>query len=141
MPASQDRGQTLISCIAAQTLSAFRVVRHTGTRNTVNLYDTTTSLIFGVTADDSADGTGTSVKVVLAGTAKVACAASVSAGALVTAQSATSSGLIMEVGAHVNNTTTAATPKILGIAMQAGSTNSVIEVALRIENVSKIAYA
>lgn len=139
MAMTQDGGQVIRSRKTNATLSAFRVVRVTAA-NTVGLYDTTTSLIYGVTGDDSQGGTGSSVKVVVSGSVKVQCAASVSAGALVTAQSATTSGLVMEVGAHINNTTSAAVPKILGIAMEAGSTNTVIEVELRIENSSKIAY-
>lgn len=139
MAAPQTRAQTVVPFFANATLSAYRVVRYIGS-NTVGYVDTTTSHILGITTQDSQGGTGSSIAVAIAGTAKVACAASVSSGSLVTAQSATASGLIMEVGASQANTTSSAIPKILGIALAAGSTNSVIEVLIQPNNQSKIAF-
>lgn len=136
---SQVRGQTLVSLKSAATLSAYRVVR-VSAANTVNYHDTTTSLIFGVTTQAAVQTNG-AVSICIGGSAKVGCAASVSAGSLVTAQSATASGLIMEVGASEALTSTTVIPKVLGIALQSGSTNSVIEVALQIVNTSKAVWA
>lgn len=133
---SQKRAQTVISMKAAATLAAYTVVGISAA-NTVALRDTSTSMIFGVTTDDSMDGTGSSVAVCIAGTAKVLCGASVSAGSVVTVQTAT--GYAIEAAAV--NTTTSAIPKLLGIALQAGSTNAVIEVALQINNIGKVAFA
>lgn len=132
----QTRAQTLVSLKANATMSAYRIVKLTAA-NTVGLHDTSTSLIFGVTVDDSQGGTNSAVKVAIDGTAKVACAASVSVGAIVTAQ--TTTGLLVEASGHTfTNTTTSLIPKVLGIAMASGSTNSVIEVLLQINNISKI---
>ena len=128
MGAPVVRGQNILSFKAAQTLSAYRVVRLSAA-NTVNLSDTVTSGVLGVTTQDAA-GTDAAAAVCVSGTAKIQCAASISAGAIVTFQSNTTSGLIMEVGASVLNTTTTQLPFAVGRALTAGSTNSVIEVSL-----------
>ena len=131
-----SRAQTVLSFEAAATLSAYRIVKPT-TANHVGLWDTSTAQIIGVTLDDSTGGSDSSVAIVIAGTAKVACGASVSTGALVCAQTAT--GLLIETGA-IPTTATSTFPKMLGIALQSGSTNSVIEVLLQIDNHNKVAW-
>lgn len=133
---SQTRAQTVISLKAASTLPAYVVVG-VSDANTVSLHATSTSMIFGVTTQASLDGTGTSIAVAIAGTAKVLAGASVSAGSIVTVQTATG----YAVAAAAVNTTTSAIPKILGIALNAGSTNGIIEVALQVNNIGKVAFA
>lgn len=135
MPTQLHGRQEIISCYAAATLSAYRVVSLSGL-NTVALYTTSTSLIFGVSATDTI-AASTSVAIVVGGPALVACGASVSAGAVVAVQTAT--GLIVEA-LHISTSTSSAIPKLVGVAMQAGSTNAVIEVMLQINNHSKVAF-
>lgn len=139
MGASVTRAQTIVSFKSAATLPAYVVVKPT-TANHVGLWDTSTALIMGVTLDTSNNngGSDSAVAIVVGGSAKVICGASVSTGALIAVQTAT--GYAIEAGS-LPNTTSATFPRLLGISLQAGSTNSVIEVMLQINNHSKIAYA
>lgn len=141
MPPASVNPQGIFSFHADSTIAAYRVVRATGVAMQVALHNTTTAHILGVTINDSQGGSDSSIAVATAGIVKCACASSVSAGSIVTAQSATASGLIEMAGNTVNSTTTSAVPKLLGIALQSGSTNSVIAVALNISNANKTAYA
>jgi len=115
---------------------AYRVVTVSGA-NTADIWKTATSLILGVSMED-ASATGEAWKIRIAGTAKVACGASVSAGALVTPMTGT--GKITEA-TKTYNTTTTVVPRSLGIALEAGSTNSVIEVLIMPNNIRKQAFS
>jgi len=133
---SQVRGQNIVSFKGNATMTAYVIVKPTA-KNTVGICDTSTAYIVGVTADTSYES-GASVPVVIGGTAKVLCGASVSAGAVVMAQ--TTTGYAVEATAMLNNTASSVVPKTLGIALEAGSTNSVIEVLIQINNQNKVAY-
>lgn len=115
------------------TLSAYRVVARSAA-NEVGNWSTQSSSILGVTMEDS-KATGSAVAIVLGGIAKAVCNASVTAGQIV-GPATDGSGAIVE---RANpNTTTTAFSKTLGIALEAGSTNSVIRVALQINNKSSL---
>lgn len=118
---SIDQGH---SFIAIESIGAYRVVAVNA--NSVNysiqmeLADTSTSVAVGIIQDDvSTNGTA---DVATAGLARAICGASVSAGAILTWQTAT--GRVIEVA---NNTTTAYS-KTIGIALYPGDTNSIIQV-------------
>lgn len=134
---SQTRNQVYATFVAGETIPAYTIVAPTSTDNTVEIHDTASSLILGVAADDSSGGAGSSVKVVVGGTAKIICGASVSAGEIVTPQTATGYAI---AGISDFGTATTLVPRTVGIALQAGSTNSVIEVALIINNIYKDAF-
>jgi len=127
---SQDRARTVVSLKQNATLSAYRIVRLSGA-NQVGLYDTATSNIFGVTTDDGSDaGTNGAVSVCINGTTKVQLAGSVAAGSLSSRKADTISGLGTAITNPALITTTTSNRKALGIAMEAGSTNSIIEVSV-----------
>lgn len=113
----------------AATLAANRVVAYSGA-NQVGYWATQTSQILGVTSEQSKQA-GSAVSVQLNGIAKVVCNASVTAGELV-GPVTDSSGKVAEVNDAL--TTTAALLKVLGVALESGSSDSVIKVALNIEN-------
>ncbi len=112
------------------TLSAGRVVALGATPNQVGYHVTQTSQILGVSIDDNKQA-GSAIAIQLNGIARVVCNASVTAGELV-GPVTDSAGKIGEVNDAL--TTTAALLKVLGIALEAGSTDSVIRVAIQIEN-------
>lgn len=135
---SQHMNQPAITLKAAdESVPANRILTLSAGQ-TVDIPNTTTAMIIGVSCNDIS-ATGQAVGVARNGTAKIQCGASVSAGALLTYQ--TSTGKCIEASANINATTTTAIEKTIGIAMEAGDTNSLIEVALDINNVSKAAYA
>lgn len=119
---------------AGDTLAAFRVVTFGGASTTgifVDPWATSTSQVFGVTLG-GASATGEAVDILLASpTAKVSCFASVSSGALVGPATA-GAGQIVERANPLTVTTRLV--NVLGISLEAGDTNSVIEVLLGIEN-------
>ena len=128
---AQDVNGTIKSFKAASgSVPAYRIAVLTA-GNTVGVTFTSTSVIVGITTND-ASATGQAVGVCLNGTAKCTCGASVSAGALLTA--ATDTGKCIDA-TSVLNTTTTVIPRTIGIALQTGSTNSVIEVAIIPNNV------
>lgn len=135
MGAPVDRAKTVVSFKANATISAYRILKLSAA-NTVALHDTSTALILGVSDDDSSGGANSAIKVVIDGTAKIQCGASVSVGALCTAQTAT--GLLIESANTFTTTAASLVPKTIGIALASGSTNSTIEVLLNINNISKI---
>lgn len=133
---AQEVNGTIKSFKAASgSVPAYRIAVVTGI-NTVGVTFTSTSVLVGITAND-ASATGQAVGVVLNGTAKCMCGASVSAGAILTAQ--TDTGKCIEATA-VLNTTTTVIPRTIGVALQKGSTNSIIEVAI-IPNNIRVAIA
>lgn len=115
---------------AGTLLTAFRVVTYGGASTTgifVDAWATDTQGIIGVTLS-GASVTGEAVDILMAApTAKVSCAASVSSGALV-GPSTDGSGQVVE-RPNPGTVTTFMVP-VLGIALQAGSANSIIEVLL-----------
>ena len=123
---SQQTPGTRLSILGNESITAYRVVA-VDTDRTVRMWDTSTSNILGVSADFG--DSSSACQVLLNGTAKVQCALSVGVGAIV-GPSTDSNGQIVE---RVEATTTSYF-KTLGIALESGSTNSVIEVALFINN-------
>lgn len=117
---------------------AYRVV---GVATTGDFYAgiciTATSHILGISQED-ASSTGEAWKVRKYGTSKAACGASVSAGSILTFQTDTGKVILATI---TDNTTTSTVPKTVGIALQAGSTNSVIEISIEIVNLRKEASA
>lgn len=108
----------LLSFKAAATLSAYTVVK-VSAGNTVAAYDTTTAQALGVTQQASKGGANSSVLVALLGCCKVTAGAAISAGDVVMANNA---------GQVIARDTT--TSKAVGIALDAGETNSTIEILL-----------
>ena len=107
-----------LSFKAAATLSAYTVVK-VSADNTVAAYDTTTAQAVGITQQGSQGGTSSSVMVAVLGCCKVTAGAAISAGAIVMANNA---------GQAITRDTT--TAKALGIALDAGETNSTVEILL-----------
>jgi hypothetical protein len=131
---SQSRGSIDVSFKAGDTISAMRIVRLSAA-NTVDLAVTATSMGFGITAQYA--DSGAAIAVTILGSAKVVCGASVSAGAFVTWQ--TDTGLAVEA-THLNNTASSVIPNAIGLALEAGSTNGVIEVLVAPNFINKVAY-
>lgn len=123
---SQQRNSVFASFLAGDTISAYQIVALTTVANTVIPWATATSVILGVAAD-SADS-GAAANIIIGGTAKVQCGASISMGAIITAQ--TDTALAIEAINVAPTVTTLVVPFTLGQALQAGSTNSVIEVTV-----------
>lgn len=107
---------------ASQSIGAFLVAAVSATTTAFNceLADTATSAPVGITQD--AVSTGGSVQVVTLGRTLGICAASISAGALLSWETATG-----ELVAVTNNTSTTLN-KTIGIALQSGSSASAIEI-------------
>lgn len=118
------------SFAGAATLAANRVVALGSTANQVGYWATQTSQILGVSVEENR-GAGSALPVQLDGIAKVVCNASVTAGELV-GPVTDASGKVAEVNDVL--TSTAALLKVLGVALEAGSTDSVIRVSLQIGN-------
>jgi hypothetical protein len=127
MGKSQARGQTIISMIAGDSITAGMVVGFlsTSVANTVYIPDTTTAFIVGVAAE-SVDS-GAAIPVIIAGTAKCIAVNSISTGTLVMPDSATG---YVEVFAG-----TQTTQPVVGIAMENASDGAKVEVLLQIRNV------
>lgn len=138
-PASVNPG-LVIPCKVSATIPAYRVVGVYTGANSCRIQDTNTMNILGVTVNDSQGGSDSSVAVALNGVVKIACAASISVGAIVTYDPTAGSGYIIAAANIINSSTSAVVPKIVGVAMQSGSTNSVIAVCLQIDNKFKPAY-
>ena len=100
-------------------------------------WNTNTSTLLGG-SQNNASSTGDAVGIALNGTTKIACGASVGAGVAVGAQTLT--GKCVDI-VDTSATTTTALPRVFGISLGAGSTNSVIEVAIQIVNQNRDASA
>jgi len=110
----------IITLPAADTsLTAYRIVEVTSA-GYVEMIETITTAIIGVT-NNNASATGQAVGVIINGTAKVICNASIPAGSIIGAASASN-------GKATVGTTTSA---ILGVALESGSTNSIIEITVQ----------
>jgi len=127
---SQFSNQVVKTFAANQSVTAYTIVSRAATSTMAVLpWNTTTSLVLGIARDNAS--TGDALEVVIGGTAKVICSASVSAGSLVGPTTATAG-----YAAAITGFFTTSAYKYIGIALEAGSTNSVIEVALQFNNVS-----
>jgi len=122
---SQETPGVKLSYEASDSLPAQRVVAINSDR-TCKLWDTSTSFLAEV--NQRLVDSGAAADVILTGTAKVQCFASVSFGALV-APATGGSGKIQAV--TVNTSTSF--PQILGVALESGSTDASIEVLLGME--------
>lgn len=122
---SQASAGKVVSLLAGGSLTAHRVVG-VSAANTVTFWATQTSNILGVTLDFA--DSGAAAAIVLDGTAKCVCFASVSVGAIV-GPATDGSGKIQE---RANGATQ--TAKTLGIALESGSTDGTIMVALMVDN-------
>ena len=125
---SQNTPGVKVSIEASDTIPAFAVVALGATR-LAGIWVTSTSHILGV-SERLADS-GAACSIIVSGTAKVGCFASVPAGSLVT-PATDAAGFIKAV--TTASLTTTAYPRILGVALESGSTNSVIEVLLQVSN-------
>lgn len=126
--------------IADASCAAFTVACRSGTTTAyaVRQWNTATANIIGVFTNNAS--TGGTVEIALMGTAKVLCAASVSAGSLVGPNTVTAN-LTGGIGQIIEKPTWASATgaHILGTALEAGSTNTVIEIALQIFNLPPVA--
>lgn len=128
---SQENQGQIISCKAANaSVTAYRVVTVIA-GNTIDVFDTTTSKILGVSIQNAA-AAGSAVGVTINGTARVTCNSTINAGAVVAPVAGT--GKIAAETALFNTTTTVI-PRTLGIALESGTTNAVIEVAIIPNNI------
>lgn len=124
---SQMSNQMVKSFQASATIPAYVVVKG-DTVGKVKVWDTTAAFVIGVSADYS--NTDQVAPIVIGGTAKVRCAASVAAYTTVGPSTVTTNVTPGSIITTVFGTTTA-NLIILGIALENGSTNSVIEVLLQ----------
>lgn len=121
------------SFFASGSVGAYRVVSpatSVGGQRRVQLWTTNTMHVIGVAQDNASDTNGVPVSTVHGSIVQCICDFSVSVGALV--GPATTTGGLMERALAV----TAASwnhPRI-GIALESGSTNSVINVLLSVDN-------
>lgn len=127
---SQMSNQIIKSFIINASVPAYVIVCRAAT-TTAQVTDlwTATSMIVGVTAD--AGSTGDSIPVVIGGTAKVICLTSISAGSIV--GPGTGTGFGVALGATFTST---ALFKHVGLALDQGSSNSVIEVLINVNNIA-----
>lgn len=115
------------------SIPAYRIMGVAAAK-TVDIPNTTSSALIGVSTID-ASATNQAVGVVISGSARCACGASVSVGATVGCQ--TSTGKCIEITSLLNTTTTVI-PRSIGVALQTGSTNSVIEITVQPVNLQVV---
>lgn len=128
---SQTHGTPVMySFKAAATVSAYRIVKPGTAANQVATWDTATAVMLGISQQASVGGTGTSVLIAVYGAAKLMAGASISAGAVVTGQTATGLGIAETTNGFID-TTSATVPYNIGIALDAADTNSVFEVLMQ----------
>lgn len=112
------------------TISAYRILTPAAGNNSVALWKTATSFMFAVSQDQSRGATGTSILAAIGGCAKCTAAASISSGALVTAQTDTGLGIEASQRGFID-TTSATVPYSIGLALDAADTNSTFELLVR----------
>lgn len=122
---------------ASGSCPAYRVVAPHTSDQTGQVCVTDTSVILGISMNDCS-ATNQAWRVRVAGTAKATCGASVSSGAILTFQ--TDTGKVVE-GTKSYDTTTTGLLRIVGVAIEKGSTNNVIEILVMPQNQIKLAYA
>lgn len=127
---SQVSNQLIKSFAVNSSVPAFTIVaiQATSTSQVTNVWTSTLNIV-GVALDNAS--AGDSVPVAIGGTARVICNVSISAGDLVAPVTSTGFG----VGLAATFTSTALF-KHLGVALDNGSTNSVIEVLINPNNVA-----
>jgi len=136
---SQFASQLIKSFIANQSITAYTVVTRAATSTySVAPWNTATAMVIGVAQNNGS--TGDAIEVAIAGTSKVYCAASVSAGSIVGPNTATANltGGIGSIVERVGSFTSTIAYKQIGVALEAGSTNSIIEVLIHVSNVSGV---
>lgn len=124
---SQESNQVVKTFVASESISAYAVVGILA--GSYIAWDTLSANIVGVAMDNAS--TNGALPVCIAGTAKVRCFASVPTSVVVGPASA-GSGSIQNRGA--TGTSTANFEKVLGVSLENGSTNAVIEVLLQVQN-------
>lgn len=127
---SQVSNQMVKSFVVNLSTPAFTIVaiQATSTSQVTNVWTSTLNIV-GVTLDNAS--TGDSIPVAIGGTAKVICNASIAAGSLVAPLTATGFGVALAA-----TFTSTALYKHVGVALNNGSTNSVIEVLINPNNVA-----
>jgi hypothetical protein len=120
---------------AGETIPAYRVV-HLSAAHQVCLCDTSTALIVGVSQDQVDTSGFVPVATIYGDSSKVQCFSSIAAGDTV-APATDAAGRISTVTPLPVSTDGVFHPT-LGVALQAGSTDSVIEVLLQPNNASMI---
>lgn len=127
---SQVSNQIVKSFRAVASIPAYTIVARAATSTAeVTAAWTATSMIVGLSAANAS--TGDSVPVVLGGTGKLVCNASIPVASIV--GPATGTGLGVALTATFTST---ALFKHIGIANENGSTNAVIEILLQINNIA-----
>lgn len=112
------------------TIPAYRLLAPAAGDNSVALWKTATSIMFAVSQAESKGATGTSVLAAIAGCALLTAGASVSAGAVITGQTATGLGIERTTNI-VGSLTAAAFPFAIGVALGAADTNSTFEIVIQ----------
>lgn len=124
---AQAANENWTSLRATVSIGAYRVVAHAATTGTeVLLVNTVTTIPFGICQDNVS--TGDAAPIALLGSrAKAICGASVSAGAVLGADTA---GAVIEVtgGNEYQSLTGTAIARRVGLSLMAGSTNAVIDI-------------
>jgi len=124
---SQVRNQVVITMKTLNgSMPAYRILAPAGANNTVKVWDTSTSLIIGVSTTEHS-ATGEAVAVAIAGTAKIMAGENISVGSIITAQTGTGKA-VTGVKEFVQSTTSA--PRAVGIALESASTGALVEVLL-----------
>ena len=133
---AQDILGTVISLKAADgSICAWRVAT-VSAKNTADLWQTSTSKILGLTTNDASNA-GDAVGIIINGIGRAVCGASVSVGAVVCPM--TDTAKITEITVdNFTMSTTSLFAKSVGVALQSGSTNSVISVLVMPNNIGKI---
>lgn len=122
---------------ASGSSPAYRVVAPGTTSSQAQVWVTATTLMIGISQKD-ASATGEAWNVRIYGTSKATCGASVSSGSILTAQ--TDTGKVI-AGTKTYDTGTTAIPRTIGVALEKGDTNSVIQVLIMPNNIRKQAFA
>jgi hypothetical protein len=116
--------KTFIANAAFNTTTALWRVMYAAGSDTAGIVNTTTCNVIGILQNaNSVEATGGAAIVRLLGTSKAICGVSVGVGALVIPNTA---GAIIPIG-----TVTGTAYPIVGVALENGSTNSVIEIVLQ----------
>ena len=133
---SQIRNQSIITLEAANTsMPAYRIVTMmTALANTIKVWDTSTCLMIGASAEDGS-ATGFATPVVIAGTCLLMAGENISTGALVTAQTATGKAMHAVNDFAAVTGSTSPFPRSFGVALEGISTGAYGEVLIMINNI------
>jgi hypothetical protein len=114
------------------TIAAYRLLAPAAGNNSVALWKTATSIMFAVSQAESKGATGTSVLAAIAGCALLTAGASVSAGAVITGQTATGLGIESALNTVAGASLTAGSvPFAIGVGLEAADTNSTFEIVIQ----------